>query len=85
MSHLTSWTYDLDCKIFKYPRTEPEDDLPEIPSNIHLRKLTDKQVFEVDGAKVTVIHTPGHTTDHVVLKTDDGVLFSGDCILGKLD
>ena len=29
--------------------------------------LSDGQVFDVDGGSVQVVHTPGHTTDHVVL------------------
>lgn len=32
----------------------------------------------------SVIYTPGHTTDHVVLNMqDDNTLFSGDTILGE--
>lgn len=31
-----------------------------------------------------IIHTPGHTTDHVVVALEqDGILFSGDTILGE--
>ncbi|XP_030374517.1 beta-lactamase-like protein 2 homolog isoform X1 [Scaptodrosophila lebanonensis] len=73
----------VDCKVYKFPRTDASDVCPEIPDSIKVQKLADNQEFAVDGAKVRVLHTPGHTTDHAVLTTDDGTLFSGDCILGE--
>lgn len=46
--------------------------------------LTDGQEIKVQGATVKIHHTPGHTTDHVVLTLiEENILFSGDCILGE--
>jgi glyoxylase-like metal-dependent hydrolase (beta-lactamase superfamily II) len=44
--------------------------------------IRDKDVVEVDGSKVTAIHTPGHTPDHLVFWSD-GALFTGDAVLGR--
>ncbi|KAL7744622.1 hypothetical protein ACLKA6_017133 [Drosophila palustris] len=74
---------NADCQVYKFKRTDDSDLCPEIPSHIKVQPLADSQEFAVDGAKVRIVHTPGHTTDHVVLTTDDGTLFSGDCILGE--
>ncbi|KAI0803436.1 metallo-beta-lactamase superfamily protein [Xylaria sp. FL0064] len=45
--------------------------------------IGDGQVFEVDGATLTAVHTPGHTTDHMafVFREEDA-LFTGDNVLG---
>ncbi|XP_017852415.1 beta-lactamase-like protein 2 homolog isoform X2 [Drosophila busckii] len=72
-----------DCHVYKFKRGDENDNCPEIPTHIEVKALKDQQEFEVDGAKLRIVHTPGHTTDHVVLTTDDGTLFSGDCILGE--
>ncbi|XP_067637337.1 beta-lactamase-like protein 2 homolog [Eurosta solidaginis] len=72
-----------DCQVYKFPRTDTIDLCPEIPAEIKVQPLQDKQELSIDGAKVKIVHTPGHTTDHIVLTTDDGILFSGDCILGE--
>lgn len=73
-----------DCHVWKYPRTDAADNYDSIPSNVKLDFLTDGQEFSVDGANVKIVHTPGHTTDHVVVVSkEDGALFSGDCILGE--
>jgi glyoxylase-like metal-dependent hydrolase (beta-lactamase superfamily II) len=44
--------------------------------------IRDKDVVEVDGSKVTAIHAPGHTPDHLVFWSD-GALFTGDAVLGR--
>ncbi|XP_011299126.1 beta-lactamase-like protein 2 homolog isoform X2 [Fopius arisanus] len=68
--------------VWKLPRS-PEDQQPE-EYPVELNLLEDEQSFEVEGAKLTVKHTPGHTTDHVCLVLqEENVLFSGDCILGE--
>ncbi|WP_417210419.1 MBL fold metallo-hydrolase [Antarctobacter sp.] len=40
--------------------------------------------YLVDGQKIaglTVLHTPGHASDHLCFATEDGVLFSGDHVM----
>ncbi|KAL1491659.1 hypothetical protein ABEB36_012222 [Hypothenemus hampei] len=67
-----------NCEIWKYPRNED--------SYIHedLGSLKDGQEFTVEGATIRVLHTPGHTSDHVALHlVEDNAIFSGDCILGE--
>ena len=46
--------------MYKFPRS----DITETNS---FTKIVDGQSFEVEGATLTAIYTPGHTTDHVVL------------------
>lgn len=69
--------------MWKYPRTNAPEKYAVL-ENIDVKNLTDGQEIIVDGAKVKVIHTPGHTTDHCILYLDDvEAVFSGDCILGE--
>ncbi|MCA9830389.1 MAG: MBL fold metallo-hydrolase [Dehalococcoidia bacterium] len=50
-----------------------------------VRTFADGEVIELDGGvRVRVIFTPGHSTDSVVYYLEDeGVLFSGDTLLGS--
>lgn len=46
--------------------------------------LADGEVVEVDGLRIEVVHTPGHTGDSICLLVEaDGALLTGDTILGR--
>lgn len=46
------------------------------------RRLENGDSIDVEGTRVEVIATPGHTQEHVCFFTGDRDLFSGDTILG---
>ncbi|KUI52521.1 Beta-lactamase-like protein 2 [Cytospora mali] len=61
-----------ETKIYKYQ-----------PDNGQLG-ITDGQKFEVEGATLTAVHTPGHTVDHMVFVLDQGdAMFTADNVLGQ--
>lgn len=68
-----------DCEVWKYPRA---NNTAEDKSYSSLKNL---QEFEIDDdLKLKIYHTPGHTTDHVILFNEKSkCLFSGDTILGE--
>ncbi|KAI4861250.1 Metallo-hydrolase/oxidoreductase [Hypoxylon rubiginosum] len=46
--------------------------------------ISEGQKFEVQGATLTALHTPGHTTDHIVFVIqEEDALFTGDNVLGQ--
>ncbi|KEY64766.1 hypothetical protein S7711_05416 [Stachybotrys chartarum IBT 7711] len=46
--------------------------------------LSDGQVFRADGVTLTAVHTPGHTTDHMVfVLAEEDAMFTADNVLGQ--
>lgn len=74
-------TKERDCTVWKYERSDGAE--PDT-GGIQINKLKNNQEFFTDGASLKVIHTPGHTTDHIILYLkEENAVFSGDCILGE--
>ncbi|XP_050530713.1 endoribonuclease LACTB2 [Daktulosphaira vitifoliae] len=69
-----------ECKVWKlHPENEK---LREY--NFPINFMKDHQEFHTEGATLKIYHTPGHTTDHVVIFLDEEkALFSADCVLGE--
>ncbi len=78
------WLRDLfGAEVYVHTAGEPilKDRLPE--TGVHT--LSDGQTIELGGgARVSVLHTPGHSVDSVCYYLEDeGVLLSGDTMLGS--
>lgn len=70
--------------VWKLPRSADDPEGSKDEKSIRWEPLQDNQVVEVEGAKLQVKYTPGHTSDHAcLLLQDENILFSGDCILGE--
>ncbi|KAK0159410.1 hypothetical protein PV328_010288 [Microctonus aethiopoides] len=71
--------------IWKLPRSLEDCNGDETGYSIsEWTNLIDEQLIEVEGAKLSIKHTPGHTTDHAcAILEEDKILFTGDCILGE--
>ncbi len=66
--------------LWKFPRSDEAENY----DGLNFQEIKNNQEFVVEGAVLRAIHTPGHTTDHVILMfQDDSSVFSGDCILGE--
>jgi glyoxylase-like metal-dependent hydrolase (beta-lactamase superfamily II) len=49
-----------------------------------VRRLRDGDVIPVGGGALMALHTPGHTSDHMVFVAEvEGAVFTGDTVLGR--
>jgi endoribonuclease LACTB2 len=75
---------DKQLTVWKLPRSPTDKERSDYEKSVQWEPLKNDQVVEVEGAKLQIKYTPGHTSDHAcLLLQDENILFSGDCILGE--
>lgn len=80
---LTHWHHDHTQGVPQLQQLVPDAAVYKFDPAAGQLGITDGQIFEVDGATLAAVHTPGHTTDHIafVFREEDA-LFTGDNVLG---
>ncbi|KAJ3106139.1 hypothetical protein HDU97_006956 [Phlyctochytrium planicorne] len=64
--------------LWKWTTARDED------SDYKYNQLPNHHEFKIDGATLKILHTPGHSDDHIVAYlVEENLLFSGDSVLGQ--
>ncbi|KAJ5769867.1 uncharacterized protein N7511_001918 [Penicillium nucicola] len=80
---LTHWHPDHVNGVQNLRKICPNAQIFKNDPNTDQADITDGQVFSVDGVTLRAIHTPGHTTDHMVFWfEEEAAMFTGDNVLG---
>lgn len=81
---ITHWHHDhvggIGDLLSLCPKARVYKNEPQKPQS----EMVDGQKFAVEGATLTAIHTPGHTTDHMALVfEEEQAMFTADNVLGQ--
>ncbi|KAI2603018.1 Metallo-hydrolase/oxidoreductase [Hypoxylon fragiforme] len=80
---ITHWHHDHTSGISQLLEHSPQTDIYKCEPTQGQLSISEGQKFQVEGATLTAVHTPGHTTDHMAfILQEEGVLFTGDNVLG---
>ncbi|OTB13807.1 hypothetical protein K445DRAFT_319700 [Daldinia sp. EC12] len=81
---LTHWHHDHTGGVGQLLEHSPQTAIYKNQPTEGQLDISDGQKFEVEGATLTAVHTPGHTVDHMafILQEEDA-LFTGDNVLGQ--
>lgn len=75
--------HDGPVNVSKFKRIS-KPDAPIANGSVEVKFLEDETRFNIEGASLKAIYTPGHTDDHMSLwLEDESALFTGDCVLGE--
>ncbi|KAI1771578.1 Metallo-hydrolase/oxidoreductase [Hypoxylon cercidicola] len=81
---ITHWHHDHTGGIGQLLEHSPKTAIYKYQPADGQLAISEGQIFEVQGATLTALHTPGHTTDHIVfVMREEDALFTGDNVLGQ--
>lgn len=80
---LTHWHHDHTSGVQDLLSISPDTKVYKHQPESGQVDITDGQKFQVEGATLTAVHTPGHTVDHMVfLLEEEDAMLTGDNVLG---
>jgi ribonuclease/clavin/mitogillin len=80
---ITHWHRDHVDGIPQLLELSPHTKIYKHEASAGQQEIADGQLFEVEGVVLMAVHTPGHTTDHLVFVfQQEDALLTGDAVLG---
>ncbi|KAK4240749.1 beta-lactamase-like protein 2 [Achaetomium macrosporum] len=80
---ITHWHHDHTGGVADLLKSWPETKVYKHQPGPGQLDIKDGQTFQIPGASLIAVHTPGHTADHMVLVwAEEDALFTGDNVLG---
>ena len=74
---------DLKANFYVFPLNEcrQAEDVSSLKGKVNQVILPEEKMFEFCGVGFEIVHLPGHSPDHIGIRTPDNVLYVGDALL----